>query len=78
MNVIEIIFSPTGGTEKAAHIISRHIIIIDVTLKTWLFHDSKYWHNGSNIQYIKSSIMPANAILVGIDVYFVICIGIFE
>ena len=24
MNVVEIIFSPTGGTEKAAHIIGEH------------------------------------------------------
>ena len=24
MNVVEIVFSPTGGTEKVAHIISGH------------------------------------------------------
>ena len=24
MNVVEIVFSPTGGTEKAAHIIGGH------------------------------------------------------
>ena len=24
MNVVEIVFSPTGGTEKVAHIIGKH------------------------------------------------------
>ena len=37
MNVVEIIFSPTGGTEKTADIIGRHLgeTIVKIDLSDW-------------------------------------------
>ena len=49
MNTVEIIFSPTGGTEKVSHIISREwsrkIIILQCSLSVCCSADQNCQHS---------------------------------